>query len=63
MTESGEPTFFAPRRRGYGTCLVTGGIAQMLGGVLRVTSEPEDLRCTLGALRLSETDRETCPET
>ena len=36
-----------PRRRGYGTRLITGGITNEIGVVVRLVFEPEGLRCTL----------------
>ncbi|KQP49027.1 histidine kinase [Methylobacterium sp. Leaf399] len=45
--ESGGPSVVEPRRRGYGTRLITGAITQELGGAVRLAFEPEGLRCTL----------------
>ena len=45
--ESGGPPVAEPRRRGYGTRLITGGITHELGGMVRLSFEPEGLYCTL----------------
>lgn len=45
--ESGGPPVVEPRRRGYGTRLITGGITHELGGVVRLAFEPKGLRCTV----------------
>ena len=45
--ESGGPPVVEPRRRGYGTRLITGGITHELGGMVRLAFEPEGLRCTV----------------
>jgi PAS domain S-box len=46
-TESGGPTVAAPKRGGYGTRVIKGGIEGQLGGKTNFEWRPEGLRCTL----------------
>ena len=45
--ESGGPTVKRPRRAGYGTRVIKGGIERQLGGHADFDWQPEGLRCTL----------------
>ena len=45
--ESGGPPVAPPRRRGFGSRLITGGIARELDGEVRLAFEPEGLHCTI----------------
>jgi two-component sensor histidine kinase len=45
--ESGGPSVKEPRRRGYGTRLINGGVTQELGGTVRLAFDPAGLRCTI----------------
>jgi two-component sensor histidine kinase len=45
--ESGGPPVQEPRRRGYGTRLINGGVTQELGGTVRLAFEPAGLRCMI----------------
>ena len=56
--ETGGPPVEEPRRRGYGTHLITGGITHELGGRVRLAFEPLRPRCTID-LPLGAQDRFT----
>ncbi|GJD54626.1 HWE histidine kinase domain-containing protein [Methylobacterium dankookense] len=45
--EQGGPPAQEPRRRGYGTRLITGAITHELGGMVRLAFEPAGLLCTI----------------
>jgi two-component sensor histidine kinase len=45
--EEGGPSVAPPQRRGFGTRLITGGIARELSGEVRLHFEPEGLRCAI----------------
>ncbi|GJD97197.1 sensor histidine kinase [Methylobacterium iners] len=45
--EEGGPPVAPPQRRGFGTRLITGGIARELSGEVRLRFEPEGLRCAI----------------
>lgn len=45
--ESGGPPVTAPRRRGYGTRLINGGVGHELGGTVHLDFDAAGLRCTL----------------
>jgi signal transduction histidine kinase/CheY-like chemotaxis protein len=47
--ESGGPAVTAPRRRGFGSRLVEHGLAQDLGGRVRLEFAPEGVVCTIEA--------------
>ena len=54
--ESGGPPVAVPTRRGFGTRLITGGIARELGGSVELSFPPEGARCALD-VPLDEPDR------
>jgi hypothetical protein len=54
--ESGGPPVTVPTRRGFGTRLITGGIARELGGSVELSFPPEGARCALD-VPLDEPDR------
>ncbi|SDA21642.1 Two-component sensor histidine kinase, contains HisKA and HATPase domains [Methylobacterium sp. UNC378MF] len=45
--ETGGPPVSEPRRRGYGTRLINGGVSHELGGKVRLDFEAPGLRCTV----------------
>ena len=45
--ERNGPPVRAPTRRGFGSRLITGGIARELAGEVRLEFEPDGLRCTI----------------
>lgn len=48
-TESGGPPVQPPRRRGFGSRLIEGGVARELGGKSRVDYHPTGIVCTIEA--------------
>lgn len=56
--EAGGPAVEEPRKRGFGTRLITGGISRELGGLVRLEFVPSGLRCTM-EVPLDEPDRFT----
>jgi len=45
--ESGGPLVTPPKRQGFGTKLIQRGLAQQLGGEIKLAFEPEGVRCVI----------------
>ncbi|WP_243370153.1 sensor histidine kinase [Microvirga solisilvae] len=45
--ESGGPSVSPPKRQGFGTKLIQRGLAQQLGGEIKLAFEPEGIRCVI----------------
>ncbi|MEZ0169073.1 sensor histidine kinase [Microvirga sp. TS319] len=45
--ESGGPPVTPPRRQGFGTRLIQRGLAQQLGGEIKLDFQPEGIRCVI----------------
>jgi two-component sensor histidine kinase len=45
--ESGGPSVMRPKRQGFGTKLIQRGLAQQLGGEIKLDFHPDGIRCVI----------------